>query len=67
MKDPQVQQAVDKLYDLVAEINTLNQYLFEQGVTFTIQEKSGNGIAPKTFSVGYLFQSIKYEQTICDE
>lgn len=67
MKDPQVQQAVDELYDLVAEINALNQYLFEQGVTFTIQEKSGNGTAPKTFNVGYLSQNIKYEPTICNE
>mgnify|MGYP000029121641 CR=1 FL=1 len=45
MKDPNVQQAGDKLFDLVEELNGLTQYLFEQGVNFSIQEKSGNGIA----------------------
>jgi len=67
MKDPNVQQAVDKLFDLVEELNGLTQYLFEQGVNFSIQEKSGNGIASKTFNITYLVQSIKYEPTHRDE
>jgi hypothetical protein len=61
MKDPEVQEAVNQLYLLVEEINQLNQYLFDQGVNFTIQEKSGGGNAPKTFNVAYLVQTIKYE------
>lgn len=61
MKDPKVQEAVDKLKALVAELNTLNEYFYAEGVSFSISEKSGNGVGPKTFNISYLSQSVKYE------
>lgn len=61
MKDPKVQEAVDKLKALIAELNTLNEYFYSEGVSFSISEKSGNGAGPKTFDISYLSQSVKYE------
>lgn len=61
MKDPKVQEAVDKLRSLIAELNELNQFFFAEGVNFSISEKSGNGAGPKTFDISYLSQSVKYD------
>ena len=61
MKDPKVQEAVDRLRKLIADLNELNAYFFEEGVSFSIQEKSGNGVGPKTFDISYLNQSVKYD------
>lgn len=61
MKDPAVQEAVDKLKNLISEINILNEYLYSEGVNFTIAEKSGQGQGPKTWAISYLAQSVKYD------
>lgn len=61
MKDPQVQEAVNKLKAIIAELNTLNEYFYSEGVSFSISEKSGNGAGPKTFDVSYLNQVVKYD------
>ena len=61
MKDPQVQEAINKLRLLITDLNILNEYFYSEGVTFSITEKSGNGTAAKTFEISYLAQSVKYE------
>ena len=61
MKDPEVQKAVDRLRELISNLNELNAYFFSEGVSFSITEKSGNVIGPKTFEISYLAQSVKYD------
>lgn len=61
MKDPKVQEAVNRLRELFAELNELTAYFYEEGVNFSIQEKSGGGNGAKTFEISYLSQSVKYD------
>lgn len=61
MRDPTVQKAIDKLANLVDEINELNEYFFQEGVSFDITRKSGASAAPDKFELKYLIQNVKYD------
>lgn len=61
MKDPKVADLVKQLKTLVNDINKVNTKLYEQGVTYRLEESYDEDNHTKQVEVRYLKQEVKYD------
>jgi len=61
MKDPKVTELVKQLKTLVKDINKVNTKLYQQGVTYRLEESYDEENHTKQIEVRYLKQEVKYD------